>query len=271
MITPSFSWNADLAKTINTLARWAKLVKARDAARIFYQASSRIDPDNRVARRQVRLLRSRSPEERTALRYVVFGTTGLCNASCIHCPTGKAITSHVPRSTMELSLFKDAVDRIFEEGWALLGIHFGLFGDGLVDPHVVERARYAREWLPEIMLDVNTNGAAFDRKRHAPLNDDLTLLTLHCESIRPDTYDRIMTPLRAKNVFPKYEPILDAFPGKVRVSMPVSRLNIDEIDETRDWFLTRGAREVVFDPLASRCTEDQSLFHQIAFTPVEIR
>ncbi|EJL33829.1 SPASM domain-containing protein [Novosphingobium sp. AP12] len=172
---------------------------------------------------------------------------------------------------MDLALFKGVVDQIFDQGWSLLGIHFGLFGDGLVDPHVVERARYARERLPEIMLDVNTNGAAFDRKRHGSLDRDLTLLTLHCESIRPDTYDQIMTPLRAKNVFPKYEPILDSFPGKVRVSVPVSRMNRDDIEETRDWFLERGAKEVVFDPLASRCTDDQSLFRRIAFTPVEIR
>lgn len=170
-----------------------------------------------------------------------------------------------------MAMFRGIVDDIFDRGWSVHGVHLGLFGDGLVDPHVVERARYARDRLPEIMLDVNTNGAAFDARRHAVLDRFVSLLTLHCESVRPETYDRLMAPLRAKNVFPKYQAILDSFPGKVRVSVPVSRINLTEILEIRDWFLTRGAREVVFDPLASRCTEDQALFHQLALAPAQIR
>ncbi|UAK24675.1 radical SAM/SPASM domain-containing protein [Sphingomonas nostoxanthinifaciens] len=245
---------------------WRKVV--RWAA---YGVAARVRPDDRFVQRRLRVLRPRRLGERTALRAVAIGTTGLCNASCIHCPTGKAITAHVPRTPMDMALFRGIVDTIFDQGWSVGSMHFGLFGDGLVDPSIVERCRYARERLPDIMLDVNTNGAAFDPGRHAALADHVSLVTLHCESIRADTYDRLMAPLRLKNVFPKYAPFFDAFPGKVRVSIPVSRLNLGELDDLRGHFLAQGAREVVFDPLGSRCTEDQTLFRQLALAPVEIR
>jgi hypothetical protein len=251
-------------------ARWARKREALPLARAAYRSALAIDPHNRLARRELPMLRIRRPGERERLRFLVIGSTGLCNASCLHCPTGKAITAHAPRTPMAMDLYRRIIDTVLIRGWAVQCLCLGLFGDGLVDPFVVDRIRYARDRLPDVPLDVNTNGAAFDRKRHAPLAKDLSLLTLHCESIRPATYDALMTPLRAKNVFPKYEPILETFAGKLRVSIPVSSLNLEEIEETRDWFLSRGAYEVVFDPLFSRCTDDQRLFRALALDPHKI-
>jgi radical SAM protein with 4Fe4S-binding SPASM domain len=122
-----------------------------------------------------------------------------------------------------------------------------------------------------VPLSVNTNGAAYNQARHAELHGLITTLALHCESLDPATYDRLMTPLKAKNVFPKYEAILRDFPGKVRISVPVSRANLDELPHIREWFVERGAREVSFDPLSSRCMEDLSLFRQLSLAPARIR
>jgi MoaA/NifB/PqqE/SkfB family radical SAM enzyme len=124
--------------------------------------------------------------------------------------------------------------------------------------------------VPDAILSVNTNGAAYSHARHAALFPYVTLLALHCESLTPEIYDQLMTPLRAKNVFPKYEQILRDFPGKVRVSIPVSRVNRDELEATRAWFMEHGAKEVVFDPMSSRCMQDQSLFRQLSLSPVRI-
>lgn len=178
----------------------------------------------------------------------------------------------MPRQPMDMSLFKKLVNEI--DGLPMKPpnhIGFGLFGDGLVDPFVVERMEYARHRIPNSHLVVNTNGAAFNVKRHSILNDLADLVTLHCESLDPETYDHLMQPLRARNVFPRYRQLLDAFPGKVHVSVPVSRMNLQQLAEIRDQFMEWGALDVHFDPLASRCDPDITVFKRLALSPSPIR
>ena len=107
---------------------------------------------------------------------VILGTTGTCNASCVHCPTGKAVTSHVPRGDMPMELFNKIIDGIADLGITVGAIGFGLFGDALLDPLVVERARHLRSRLPLVPLWINTNGAAFSRAKHSSLNDLVSIV-----------------------------------------------------------------------------------------------
>ena len=257
------------------LQKWGKMATFRDRpllAQLIYRTALILDADLPVTRRELAKARPRAKGAVQHLGAVGIGTTGTCNASCIHCPTGKASTANSPRGTMPMALFRKIIDGIVEEGVAVKShIGFGLFGDGLVDPMVVERARYVHDRLPDVIFSVNTNGAAYNSAKHKALYPYVTLLSLHCESLTPETYDYLMTPLRAKNVFPKYEQILRDFPGKVRVSVPVSRANRDELETIRNWFLSRGAKEVVFDPMSSRCMKDLSLFHKLSLSPLPIR
>lgn len=217
-------------------------------------------------------LKMRFPDLPTKLAFVLIGTTGTCNASCIHCPTGKARTAGSPRQPMDMRLFKkliDGIDNLPMKPPTHIG--FGLFGDGLVDPYVVERMRYSRDRIPHGHFVINTNGAAFSAARHAELNGLVNLVTLHCESLVAETYDYLMQPLRAKNVFPKYRALIETFHGKVHVSVPISRLNIDQAAEIREQFLNWGASTVHFDPLASRCEPDPVLFRELSLDPFPIR
>jgi Iron-sulfur cluster-binding domain len=74
-----------------------------------------------------------------------------------------------------------------------------------------------------------------------------------------------------ERVQPKIEQILETFPGKVVVSVPVSRRNLGELASIRSWFSSRGAVDVVFDALSSRCAEDRTLFDSLALNPKPIR
>lgn len=266
---------APIHKLALLFQKWGGMAKYRDHPRLAglsYRAARLLDPDLTITRREIAKARPRAKGGVPHLHSVALGTTGTCNASCVHCPTGKASTSNSPRGTMPMSLFYKIIDGIVDEGVAVEShVGFGLFGDGLVDPMVIERARYVHAKLPDAIFSVNTNGAAYNSAKHKVLFDYVTLIALHCESLTPETYDYLMTPLRAKNVFPKYEQILRDFPGKVRVSVPVSRANRGEIESIRDWFMARGAKEVVFDPMASRCMEDRSLFNSLSLAPVRIR
>ncbi|MDO9708017.1 tetratricopeptide repeat protein [Paracraurococcus lichenis] len=228
---------------------------------------------NRAMREEIAAARGIAPEAIPAgIRFVAIGTTGLCNASCVHCPTGKPVTAHVPRTPMPLDLY----ERILREMAGLhltvdIQISLGLFGDALVDPHVVERARLIRRHLPDVEISVNTNGAAYNRARHQALRGTIDILALHVESLRPEAYAELMAPLRLERVRPKMDAILEDFGGLVQVSCPVSRLNLPELGEIRRHFLAAGAGGVHFDKLSSRCAEDRSVFDRLALTPVPNR
>jgi hypothetical protein len=241
-----------LAPRDNTIARYAARLE-RDVAMADYDGSAEAPP--------LRVLRN-----------IMIGTTGRCNASCIHCPTNKPETEAAPRNTMPMPLFEKLVRELRDGGIIISDqVSFGLFGDGLVDPHVVERARMLHRALPGTRIVVNTNGAAFNRAKHAALRRWVSLISLHIESLRPEVYARLMAPLRLDRVLPKCDALLWSFPGQVAISVPVSRLNLDELDGIREYFQARGALQVEFDPLSSRCSEDQRLFRSLALDPQPIR
>lgn len=206
------------------------------------------------------------------LRYINIGTTGLCNASCFSCPTGKAETAHVPRVPMPMELFEKLIRSIVELDLVVTNqISFGLFGDSLIDPYVLERAKLVRSLIPDAHLVVNTNGAAYNRARHKELFQYVSFLALHCESLETETYEKLMQPLRAARVFPKIEQILEDFHGKVLVSTPTSRLNVNQLPAIKDYFVGKGAIEVVFDPISSRCAENRETFLALALNPALIQ
>jgi hypothetical protein len=268
------------ADTLHQIARMLRDLKQEEASLKVYERVLSLDPALADAVHDARTLRawlhSRNnprlkglPER---LRYVILGTTGTCNASCIHCPTGKAETALNPRIPMPMPIFKKIVDGIADLELPITDqVSFGLFGDGLVDPFVVERAAYFMKRLPFTRISVNTNGAAFNAKKHAALNDTAFTIALHCESLKQEVYDELMQPLRFERVFPKYQEILKTFPGKVHVSVPVSKLNKAELPSIRRWFLDHGATRVEFDTLSSRCAEDRTLFNALALEPRKIR
>ena len=264
------------------MARVLQMIGRTEEALPWIRRASALAPRHQgIARHAARLERdvalarydgSVEPPPLRMLRNVMIGTTGTCNASCIHCPTNKPETEAAPRNAMPMALFEKLVRELREGGIIITDqVSFGLFGDGLVDPHVVARARMMQRALPGTRIVVNTNGAAFNRGKHAALRRWVSIISVHIESLRPEVYNRLMAPLRLNRVLPKCDEIMRTFPGKVTVSVPVSRLNLDELDGIREYFQARGALKVEFDPLSSRCAENPRLFRSLALDPQPIR
>ncbi|MEI6158520.1 MAG: tetratricopeptide repeat protein [Roseococcus sp.] len=264
------------------MARVLQMIGRTEEALTWIRRASALAPRHqRITRQAARMERdaaladydgSAEPPPLRVLRNVMIGTTGICNASCIHCPTNKPETEAAPRNTMPMGLFEKLVHELRDGGIIITDqVSFGLFGDGLLDPHVVARARMLQRALPGTRIVVNTNGAAFNRGKHAALRRWVSVISVHIESLRPEVYNRLMAPLRLNRVLPKCDEIMRSFPGKVAISVPVSRLNLNELDGIREYFQAQGALKVEFDPLSSRCSEDQRLFRSLALDPQPIR
>jgi tetratricopeptide (TPR) repeat protein len=237
-----------------------------------------LDPANETARYELNLIgrlekAGRKPKDVPFhIRYMNIGTVGRCNASCRSCPSSKDWTEHTPKYPMPMALFEKLIRGIVDLDIVVTKqISFGLFGDSLIDPHVVERAKLVRELIPDAHLIVNTNGAAYNREKHKELFDLVSFLAVHVESLDPETYHQLMAPLRAERVYPKIDMILEDFRGKVLISTPVSKLNVDELPSMQKHFLERGVVKMECDPISSRCAEDQTVFRELALDPVLIQ
>jgi radical SAM protein with 4Fe4S-binding SPASM domain len=260
------------ASTAHKYGRMASFRQREGLANVLFRTAHALDSTHVGAKRELDKRVRGEPGQIRHLNEIIVGTMGQCNASCIHCPTNKDITGHVPRTPMSMALFEKIVRGVVDNKLAITGqMAFGLHGDGLLDPFLIDRAKLMHAMLPDVPLGITTNAAAYNRKRHKALLGYIDSFTIHCESLRPEVYDELMAPLRFKNVSVKIEQMLEDFPGRIRVSVPVSQLNRAELPEIRQWFMERGARTVVFDPMASRCVDDMSVFNRLALGPKRIR
>lgn len=202
------------------------------------------------------------------IRNFIIGSTGVCNASCIHCPTNKLRPSARWASEMPMKLFDSLVDQILDNRIFVTGhISLGLFGDGLLDRNVVERAKRLRAAFPHAPLHVNTNGAAYNSVRHAPLRSFVDVMAIHIETLDEEKYRRLMEPLQLDHVLPKIYQIIDDMPALATIASPVHRDNVDELPRIKEHFSGRGVRNMIFTPISNRCSRDET-FQELALGPV---
>jgi radical SAM protein with 4Fe4S-binding SPASM domain len=175
--------------------------------------------------------------------------------------------AHLAQAPMPWPMFTRLIDQLAASGlYVEKQISFGLFGDGLMDPLVVERARYVKKMMPDVFLAINTNGGPFNERRHGELIGLVDRFSVHIEGITPEIYERLMPPLRAENVFPKVERLLELAPGKVNIACPISSVNVDDFPALREHWESRGAHEVHILTFTNRTT-DKLGFYDYALAP----
>jgi radical SAM protein with 4Fe4S-binding SPASM domain len=169
---------------------------------------------------------------------------------------------------MPLALFEKLIRELVVDGYTIAGqMGFGLVGDGLLDPLVLQRTKLMRSYLPDTRLSINTNAAAYTRSKHAELAKLTTWIAVHIESLNPNVYGEVMAPLRLNRVMPKIHQILEDFPNKVVVSVPIHKLNVDEFPAIKKYFMDRGAASVNADVFSNRCSGDRGNFGTLAVNP----
>ncbi|WP_426263519.1 radical SAM/SPASM domain-containing protein [Sphingomonas sp. PWP1-2] len=208
------------------------------------------------------------PFDLTKVERLHIGTTGVCNASCIHCPTNKP-GMRMPSGRMDIKMFERLIDDLRAGGFKG-EICFALFAEPLDDPHLIERLRYIRQTL-DCRISLSTNCALFDPAKHAEMITLLDHISVHVESADPVVYNKMMRPLKAAKVFPKIQALLDLADEKQRdhisLTAPLHKENINSFFSLSDLF-DRGRNSDYLNPgtLSSGC-RPEGLFRDIALAP----
>jgi radical SAM protein with 4Fe4S-binding SPASM domain len=190
------------------------------------------------------------------LRWVVIGTNGLCNASCVHCPTNKEMTRHLPKKAMSWETFEKLIGEIRDSKLTIDGhISLGLFAEPLLDPLVVKRAALVKEYLPNARLVISSNGGPMTEELALALRRYVDIFSIHIEALSPELYRELMSPLRAEQVFPRVGRLIQLCGKSVWITCPTHKKNLHEVQALRDHWLACGAGNVSLSRFSNRCTD----------------
>jgi len=113
-----------------------------------------------------------------------FEVTNRCNALCIMCPREKMKR---PQGVMEMSLYKRVLDEAYSYGARQVSLEN--YGESFLDPHICERARYARSKGCDVYTI--TNGSLLDAKKADEVLDCFTKIRISMYAVTKETYERV--------------------------------------------------------------------------------
>ena len=190
------------------------------------------------------------------IKEVSFGTTGICNASCVHCPTNKKGFA-MPHGRMDAALFEKIIRELAAGGFTGQ-INFGLFAEPMEDTILLERLKLIKELLPDSPTTIATNAALYDPQKHWEVLDYVDHIAIHVEAMTPEVYDRLMHPLKSERVIPKINQLIEGLRLRERnianITTPVHKDNLSEVGRIAEYARDNGV-DYNFTSLSGRAWE----------------
>jgi radical SAM protein with 4Fe4S-binding SPASM domain len=190
------------------------------------------------------------------IRNVVVGTSSICNANCFHCPTNKPELGLNPNKYMDLNLFEKLIVGLANSKLKIEGyMSFGLFGEALADRYINERVKLVRKYLPDVRLQLNTNGGAFVMTKHAGAVEEADEVHIQCSGFSHELYEKMMFPLKRDIVYEKISQIIQSA-KKTYIAVPVTAETLKEWHQIKDYWLKKGAYQIVPLAFSNRCANN---------------
>lgn len=202
------------------------------------------------------------------LRFLVLGTTAVCNANCSHCPTNKAYSRAQAKGVMDMALFEKIVRDLAAMDFAGT-IAFGLFGEPLQDPQLAKRVAMIRALCPGATISLSTNAAMYEPDKHRTALAQIDDIAIHIEALTPAVYETAMKPLKVRRTFPRAEQLISDHKGRVHVVSPVHRDNLDQVADLKSYWEQRGAGETELIALSNRSGESPN-YEALCLAPTAV-
>ena len=208
------------------------------------------------------------PPSISAIKRLTIGTTGVCTASCIHCPTNKK-SMPSQYGHMSMSLFSKIVDNLARGDFSGQ-LCLGLFGEPLSDPFLVERLKLIRRTFSQGRVAIATNAGFFDESKHDEIVDLVDHIGVHIETLTEEIYNSLMSPLKLSRVLPRAMKLIEKSHSRgrynVRISVPTHKGNISDTQQIARFFEDKGV-PVDFASLCSRSWDDGP-FRELSLAPL---
>ena len=196
---------------------------------------------------------------------VMLDITEVCNLACIHCthPAFKE-SGHYAKAMLDPDLNIKMVKEVSKHGRNITKyIRYTSNGEPLVHPRSYEMINYAVDHS-DTKVTLTTNGTLLNEKKMLKLlNSGLHMIDISIDAIKPETYAKVRVNgdlnktqtnvLKLINLIEK-----SSYKTQLIVSFVEQRLNIDESDEFKDYWLSQGVKDVVIRKLH---TNSGSNFH----------
>ncbi|MEK6913695.1 MAG: radical SAM protein [Nanoarchaeota archaeon] len=176
------------------------------------------------------------------LRSLYIETTSFCNLKCKGCYRNN---HDYPPKNINLDLFKKFIDR--SPSSSSLYLH-GL-GEPTVHPNINEIIEYASKSKKFNNIAFTTNALAKKPEDYTKLfSNGLTQITISVDSLDQKEVMKIRPPTNVKKLTENIRILLEKFPGKVKISMTVNKINKNTFEKTIKKLHALGVREISFHP-----------------------
>lgn len=129
------------------------------------------------------------------LREINLSLSSACGAKCVYCPTDRGDANN--SRNMSMDVLKKIVDEVaskeFSNKHNIESFHLGENGDGLINPHFVEMARYIRKNLPDVSIKFITNFQRLHAKKARILLEEKLVNVFVCniDGASEQTYETV--------------------------------------------------------------------------------
>lgn len=179
---------------------------------------------------------------------VQIQTLAGCNGRCVFCPNEATIDEGLELGRMPVDMFQNIIDQLAETGPRRVSLY--LQNEPMADKRLPELTEYVSRKIPETTTLVTTNGTYLTEDRAEALIDSgLKRLKVSLQSLDPENNKKLMGYSSEKvieNVINTAKLIKRkrAKTFDFRVSMLVTSINGEEIDQARKFWRKHGVRLV---------------------------
>lgn len=153
-------------------------------------------------------------------------TTNHCNNNCKFCPHHN-IKLH---NHMTMELFKKIIDECVEIKPNKI-VPF-LNGEPFLDPLFFDRLHYIREKLPDVFIEIHTNGHLLTKQVVESLNNHrVNFVNVSVNAVSEEVYQLVTGSKNLKSVETNTKYFCSHFKGKKRVSLVPVPENVTEVEE----------------------------------------
>jgi MoaA/NifB/PqqE/SkfB family radical SAM enzyme len=179
---------------------------------------------------------------------VQIQTQAGCNGRCVFCPNEEVLKSDLEHGRMPLDLFHKIIDELAQQPPRRIGLY--MMNEPMLDKRMPDLVRIVTQRIPSTKSQIITNGTHLTPDRgEALVEAGIKQVKCSLQSLDPETNREIMG-YDSRKVIDNCIAFQNTLKRKkakdvdFRISMVITKKNVNQVDETRRFWAKHGVRLV---------------------------